>query len=130
MQHVTHFFGGVGAGKCHQRPECDARTHDVLPVVPVAQVSKERSQEHVTADENWKETNRKTSSGLIKQISPRNTGASRHKLSLVLNTELQFIKYETVFILISDINVCYIMGSKLLVKQQFLYKVIESLRRK
>lgn len=56
MQHVTHVFGGVGAGKCHQRPECDARTHDVLPVVPVAQVSKDRSQKHVTTDKNWKET--------------------------------------------------------------------------
>lgn len=60
--HVTHFFGGVGAGKSHQRPERDARTHDELPVVPVAQVSKDRSQEHVTADKNWRETSRETPS--------------------------------------------------------------------
>lgn len=52
---MTHFFGGVGAGKCHHRPECDANTHDVLPVIPVAQVSKEGSQEHVATDKNWKE---------------------------------------------------------------------------
>ncbi|KAF3845875.1 hypothetical protein F7725_002954 [Dissostichus mawsoni] len=36
-----------GAGESHQGPEQDAHAHDVLPVVPVAQVTKHRSQEHV-----------------------------------------------------------------------------------
>lgn len=54
---MTHFFGGVGAGKCHQGPERDTSTHDVLPVIPVAQVSKDGSQEHVATDKNWKENN-------------------------------------------------------------------------
>ena len=52
---VSHLFGGVGAGECHQGPEGDAKTHDELPVVPVAKVTEERRQEHVAADENWTE---------------------------------------------------------------------------
>lgn len=55
-QHVTHLFGGVGAGESHQRPERDAHAHDDLPVVPVAQVTKDRSQEHVAADKHWEQT--------------------------------------------------------------------------
>lgn len=58
----THLFWGVGAGESHQGPEQDAHAHDVLPVVPVAQVTKHRSQEHVAADKNW---NRQEHSELI-----------------------------------------------------------------
>lgn len=53
---MSHFFGSVRAGKCHQGPECDANAHNVFPVVPVAQVSKEGSQEHVATDKNWKKS--------------------------------------------------------------------------
>lgn len=63
-KHVTHFFRGVGAGKCHQWPESNAKAHDNLPVVPVTQVSKEGSQEHVATDKNWKETHMQMSSGM------------------------------------------------------------------
>lgn len=55
-QHVTHLSGGVGAGESHQRPERDADAHDDLPVVPVAQVTEDRSQEHVAADKHWKQS--------------------------------------------------------------------------
>lgn len=58
FKRFSHLFGRVGAGERHQRPERYADAHDVLPVVPVAQVTKHRSQEHVAADKNWKEAQR------------------------------------------------------------------------
>lgn len=51
-----HFLGGEGAREGHQGPECDARTHDKLPVVPVTQVSEDGSQEHVATDKDWKQS--------------------------------------------------------------------------
>lgn len=53
---LVHLSGSVGAGQRHDGPECNAATHDVLPVVPIAQVSKEGGQKHVAADENYKKT--------------------------------------------------------------------------
>lgn len=50
----TYILVDEGAGQCHYRPEENTHTHDRLPVVPVAEVTEQRSQKHVTADENWR----------------------------------------------------------------------------
>lgn len=81
-QHVTHLSGGVGAGESHQRPERDAHAHDDLPVVPVAQVTKDRSQEHVAADKHWEQT------GNTLRLEPDLTWVHlHHHLRTVMHTE-------------------------------------------
>lgn len=95
---VPHIFGGVGAGESHQRPERDARAHDKLPVVPVAQVTKDRCQKHVAADEDWRET-RLTS---IEILQTRvNTGV-RKSLLTCLQQAGHPIVYEEIMFDISE----------------------------